>query len=183
MKSIIFQAPSIKAILRGDKRMTRRILKAIPERKKILTGDTLVVREKWAAGIGFNDVMPRDLPPYAHIYYAANTEKDWEIQSDGGIVGRWRSPRYMPYSLSRLTLKIMDVDLQELQIISAEDMVKEGIIRKPNNDDGRYTIEGFEFDYADPVDAFKDFWDSVNGKGSWEKNPVVWVITFELVQR
>jgi hypothetical protein len=182
MKSIIFGSPSIKAILRGNKTMTRRIVSTERYNKKIVPGDILVVRESWAAGNQFNKVKPRDLPPYAHIYYAANTDKDWEMQSNGGIIGRWRSPRYMPYAISRITLNVIDVRLEELQVISNRDMALEGVIPQPLGSGTYYTIEGTDISHSMPVYSFIEFWTSINGKGSWEKNPVVQVISFEVIE-
>jgi hypothetical protein len=182
MKSIIFGSPSIKAILRGNKTMTRRIVATERRNKKIVKGDTLIVRESWAAGVRFNDVLPRDLPPYAHIYYAANTDKDWEMQSDGGIIGRWRSPRYMPYAISRITLNVTDVRIEELQAISNGDMAREGVIPQPSGESTYYTVEGTSINRIMPVYAFIEFWNSINGEGSWEKNPAVRVISFDVSQ-
>ncbi|HOA23446.1 MAG TPA: hypothetical protein PK801_00170 [Aggregatilineales bacterium] len=33
-----------------------------------------------------------------------------------------------------------------------------------------------------PLEAFRRVWEDVHGKGAWEKNPEVWVLSFELVE-
>jgi uncharacterized protein YhfF len=74
----------------------------------------------------------------------------------------------MPRTRSRLTLRITDVRVERVQDISEEDALAEG--------------EGFEDGY--PQQDFAEMWDSFNAKSgySWESNPWVWVIEFEVIK-
>lgn len=59
-----------------------------------------------------------------------------------------------------LRIRITDIRQERLQAISEADACAEG-------------VEG--------VEAYRALWERINGAGSWEKNPLVWVLTFERV--
>jgi hypothetical protein len=66
------------------------------------------------------------------------------------------------------------------------DALAEGIHRI-HHGDGAYYFHAFHSDpnpedWSDPVDAYKELWESINGAGSWALNPWVWVIEFRRVQ-
>lgn len=90
--------------------------------------------------------------------------------------GRWRPSIHMPRWASRITLEITDVRVQRLQEISEADAMAEGI--------GRY--DNGTFGLNDPgacmgttaVVAYMRLWESINGPGSWEASPWVWVLAF-----
>jgi hypothetical protein len=69
----------------------------------------------------------------------------------------------MPRVASRILLRVVDVRLERLQDISAGDAVAEGILPT--------TVH-------DPVLAYRGVWESINGEGSWDANPLVWVVEF-----
>jgi hypothetical protein len=76
-----------------------------------------------------------------------------------------RRARFMPRRASRITIEITNVRVERLQNISEEDARSEGI---PNREYCRF-----------PVDSYRELWGNINGVGSWEANPWVWVIEFK----
>lgn len=83
---------------------------------------------------------------------------------------KWKHSVHMPRWASRLTLRITSVRVERLKDISEDDCEAEG-------------YEFIPFGYQPEPDAhgwFRHLWDSINGKGSWNANPWVWVIEFEV---
>lgn len=92
-----------------------------------------------------------------------------EAAGMGALYGGWKSPRFMPKAAARLWLEVTEVRLARIQEISRGDCMAEGC-PFPNMQD------------ADPRGWFRDLWESINGPGSWEDNPWVWVIEFRRVK-
>lgn len=84
---------------------------------------------------------------------------------------RWRPSIVMPRWASRITLEVTDVRVERLQDISEGDVWAEGAIESGEFEEG-YSAVGF----------FRELWESINGEGSWDANPWVWVIDFEEVK-
>jgi len=74
---------------------------------------------------------------------------------------------YMPRWASRITLEIADIRIERLNDISEEDAHSEGVLQVAS-----------DFCCA----HFRELWEKINGKGSWDLNPWVWVIEFRRVQ-
>lgn len=81
------------------------------------------------------------------------------------LVSKWKPSIFMPRNLSRITLEITNVRVERLQDISEADAISEGVV--PG---GRFPMCA--------RGVYADLWDSINGEGSWDKNPWVWVIEF-----
>lgn len=86
-------------------------------------------------------------------------------------------PPNMPRWASRITLEITKVRVERLQDISEEDAKAEGV-HGP-------MVELSGIPYAEPLPKrwnarleFRRLWDSLHGKGAWEKNPWAWVVEF-----
>lgn len=105
---------------------------------------------------------------------ACDEEGNYSWDDSGSNPIRWRPSIFMPRWASRITLEITDVRVERLQDISEEDARAEG---------------------ADPISeevssnpliryraAFHSLWSSINGIGSWQSNPWVWVISFKVVK-
>lgn len=78
--------------------------------------------------------------------------------------------------MSRITLEITNVRVERLNDISEEDARAEGCqggLQPYPDDDPTRPIE--------PQQEFKELWQSIHGKGSWESNPWVWVIEFKVL--
>ena len=84
---------------------------------------------------------------------------------------RWRSPIHMPRWASRLTLRLADVRVNQVQDISEDDARAEGF------DHGQ---DGYNYRLA----LFGRTWDTINAKHGygWDSNPWVWALTFDVLR-
>jgi hypothetical protein len=139
-------------------------------------GDTLWLRETW----GIVDLWLRperavsefnaDGEVAAYIgkipgTYDISTLKEHLVyRADNDRPFFWRPSIHMPRWASRITLRITDVRVEQVQHISSEDARAEGSYLATDPDDER---------------GFVNLWDSINAKGySWATNPFVWAISF-----
>lgn len=93
----------------------------------------------------------------------------------------WKPSIHLRRSDSRLTLEITKVRVQRLQDIGkdgrkAADVIAEGIPQAAIDRER----EWFHPDDS-PAIAYSRLWESINGKGSWEKNPYVWCLSFRRI--
>lgn len=136
-------------------------------------GDRLWVRETWA----------RDSEDGALFYRAdvgrSGDADDWERNRlDGAPNYRWRPSIHMPRAASRITLEITGVRVERLQDISEADARAEG---SPPSHPSIDAISQ-EFGFCDfPRSWYAQLWDQINGAGSWNANPWVWVVEFRRV--
>lgn len=138
-------------------------------------GDRLWVCEAWGL---IEDGMQ------SPICYRADLSAQWrsdpKLESERRTEGldaefvmpkKWRPSTHMPRWASRLILEITDVRVERLQDITPEDAVREGI--------ESYAMDSRLTGYW--TTAFARLWDEINGPGSWELNPWVWVVSFRRV--
>ena len=78
----------------------------------------------------------------------------------------------MPRTASRLTLELIDVRVERLQDISEEDAIAEGV------EIGR--LDQVIFGGPPGIANYQLLWESINGHGSWDANPWVWVLSFRV---
>jgi len=125
-------------------------------------GDNLWVKENW--NINDNKV----------VIYAA----DYIDRCVGWSYMKWKPSIHMSKRACRLMLKVKNIRVERLQDITEEDAMCEGVTpKKPLN------ISHWKGEYHF---GFYTIWISINGKydtdgiESWNKNPWVWVIRFEI---
>lgn len=188
-RPILFNSAMVCAILDGRKTQTRRIAKPQPdlltsdgrpawstERGAMCqhghTGDRLWVRETFADE---GARMCRE-----DCYYRADGECD--LQG-----GRWTPSIHMPRWASRITLEITGLRVERLKDITEQDALAEGVDQSSLWVPGprgtlippeKKTLTG---SHPTARHAFSCLWESINGSGSWEQNPWVWVIEFKIV--
>lgn len=108
-----------------------------------------------------------------------------------GVKTRHRKLRpsiHMHRWASRILLEITYIRVERLQDISEEDAKAEGI--EPHYAGWMpYNTMFYESDGITPANYFKDprhsylqLWESINGAGSWDANPWVWVISFKRIE-
>lgn len=200
---ILFSTPMVQAILEGRKTMTRRIVKPQPNAiapfeygmpteayygdwphsgyaKELKCpygqpGDHLWVRETFQHTKILN-INPED-KNYGYVYKADG--QPWE-DYEGWT---WKPSIFMPREASRIDLLIKSIRVERLQDISDKDAINEGIEVIHESD---YTVYKnyllkVKLGSVNPIKSFRTLWQSINGPGSWEANPWVWVIEFERV--
>jgi len=110
------------------------------------------------------------------------------------VSGKWKPNHHIPHIISRIKLEITEIRVQRLQEITEADALNEGISGKGMSHDwvqDEGYMEGRNFSglptngYARKwyIRQFAKIWNSINAKRgySWETNPWVWAITFEMV--
>ena len=205
-RPILFSAPMVRAILDGSKTQTRRVVK--PRKDATfgcllrpnelagevnagnfenshygLPGDRLWVRETWQGPLvdDFESFVanPDKFQNPEFCEYAADGRPAPEfITVDDEIVQRWRPSVHMPRWASRILLEVTGVRVEKLRDISESDAKAEGA-RSADPATGRECI-------LDPSMGsyrlhYRDIWESINGPGSWDVNPRVWVIEFKAI--
>lgn len=196
----------IRAILDGSKTQTRRVMKPqptgqlysvnggpewtypdprdpdVPDWGRVrhcpygAIGDRLWVRETWhslpleaferAFSAGKLATISADFK--TAVFYAADAETGFPA----------RPSIHMPRWASRITLEIVNVQVQRLQDITEEDAEAEGITAWAAAYCSRRTEDEL---YARAY--FELAWNSINGKRyPWSSNPWVWCITFRRIK-
>lgn len=171
-------------------------------------GDRLWVRERWQTAANLDGSNATQIAekckdagwstPWAPIRYGDGATDNSDVVRDfgGGEWGRKRQGFFMPRWASRITLEVTSVRVERLNEISEDDAKAEGLsaITKDNGRTWKYGIpdrdglpgsDDVGWDWpdwdVDPRRAYRTLWESINGPGSWELNPFVWVIDFKRV--
>jgi hypothetical protein len=138
-------------------------------------GDRLWVREAWRTVKEADDTPPRDMDAAYRLWYEADAHADHHGHQLG--YGKLRPGMFMPRWASRITLEVTGVRVERLQDISEADAIAEGA---PSADlaSGRECIFPHQGTHRW---GFRLLWESINGPGSWDANPWVWVVEFKRV--
>lgn len=205
-RPILFSGPMVRALLDGTKTQTRRILKSncqeIGERDDGSPwpwsehpdtsadhwhacpygqpGDRLWVRETFLDTFG-TGVEHRDqggnLQRYAFAADCLPGSYGDEARKAYGL--KWKPSIHMPRAASRILLEITGVRVERLQAIGEADARAEGVTIED-----RHTVGYCTGEFLPPsIRAYRDLWESINGAGSWDANPWVWVVEFRRVER
>lgn len=207
-RPILFSAPMVRAILAGTKTQTRRVVKPQPPRGTYqvstwhhpdprphffawqeLPHETVMIADDWAHPCPYGQPGDRlwvretfakiagQTQPWIETDYRATYTHGNRLGDTLGIKKRWTPAIYMPRAASRITLEVTRVRVERLQDISEADAIAEGLTQK----NGLFATDG-EAWQIDPRKAYRDLWESINGPGSWEANPWVWVIELKRLE-
>jgi hypothetical protein len=139
-------------------------------------GDLLWVRENCYFGKGYDGVPPREIPQFVKFGYAADGPKpDW--------AGKTRPSIHMPRWVSRISLKLLSVNVERVQDITEVaarlEGVKRGIFLMGTNTEKAEF--GLELNYHGSYrDGFRFTICKLNGLEIWDHNYWVWVLKFKL---
>jgi hypothetical protein len=173
----------VQAILEGRKTQTRRIIKdellqnSTPDDDlefllltiiyKYKVGDVLWVRETFRA-------IDQEVGSPRFEYKATEVIN---------LIDKWKPSLFMPKQACRIFLKMKSIRVERLQDISEEDAKAEGVdfVEGIN---GNLYFNYLKKEYGgNERFSFMTLWESINGDGSWNKNPFVWVYEFERIEK
>ena len=97
----------------------------------------------------------------------------------------WNNKMFVRADIMPHQIRIASIKVEQLQDISDEDCMKEGVIEyAPCCECGSelYAFDGADDVWHTPREAFAALIDKVSGKGTWEKNPWVFAYSFVLIK-
>lgn len=201
MKKIMFSTEYglQQAVLSGQKTQTRRVVRLPRDMQRgDLWHPEMGIDERGRVHFTFDciDGKQRDLyPSYqpGEVVAIAQAYKEIVLTDPIFFEGMrreagWNNKMFVEAKYMPHRIRITDIGIEPLQDISDEDCRREGI--RPFGMDAVYTcytFDGWRNGKADvccesPRTAFKALIDKTSGHGTWQKNPWVYVYTFELVR-
>lgn len=115
----------------------------------------------------------------AYLFEAPEGWKRKQRAAGGATPSWWKRPAiFMPRAASRITLEVTGVRVERLHEISDADALAEGV--EPFTGDAAGAAHAL-VNGSVHCDRYARLWESINGAGSWEANPWVWVIEFRRV--
>lgn len=163
-KPILFKTEMIRAIISGNKRMTRRVIKPQPKLHRDITQITNIVG-------GLSDGEGIDHKPRYQVGDRLWVKEAWAYGAKGqrpdGII--YKAEKY-----ARIWLEVTGIRVERVQDINYQDIVDEGWDSRSSSP---FTDRSAG---EDASDWYRNLWDSINGKKHpWESNPWCWVISFK----
>ena len=169
-------------------------------------GEVVYVKEAWATEKVFDNTPPCDISHDAYISFKMTPEYNKHINS---LLGRWRSPLFMPAWAARYFIQILSNDPERLQEITEEDAVKEGLKadaieiwwqgyrdwegellhqQATGENPPDWMIEPHKMKDMPHMrrsarDKFINLWDSINKNQMWDTNSWVWRYSFIKVDK
>ncbi|OCH60893.1 hypothetical protein A6D98_09850 [Aliivibrio fischeri] len=146
-------------------------------------GDLIYVRETFCMGRIYDYDSGHPASDYLYVEQCAVDEHviykqyclDENIEIDEV---KWKASIHMPKELSRITLKVTDVRIEQVQDITEEQAISEGM--PTNKECQKIAIDSGLGWYQKPVTWFKSLWNGLYN--NWDDNPYVWVIEFEVIK-
>lgn len=186
------------AVISGRKTVTRRIVDPQGKYEKLRWWQPCLEFEECLYGYteneGWEVIEPRynvgEIVAVAQRYdsflHPNNGVIEHDYQTTALASKGWDNKMFVKADLMPHQIQIRDLRIERLQDIS-DDYFKEGITFLVSADDGRiqwgYADEHLRYYMFDsPREAFASLIDKVSGRGTWDRNPFVWRIEFQLVK-
>lgn len=186
------------AVISGRKTVTRRIIDPQGKYEELRWWQPCIEFEECMYGYteneGWEVIEPRynvgEIVAVAQRYdsflHPNNGVIEHDYQTTALASKGWDNKMFVKADLMPHQIQIRDIRIERLQDIS-DDYFKEGITFLVSADDGRiqwgYADEHLRYYMFDsPREAFASLINKVSGRGTWDRNPFVWRIEFELVK-
>ena len=146
---------------------------------KYQPGDILWVRETWG-----HIAHPNYNQGGYDEWFVYKASKQGELPEDF----KWRPSIHMPREAARIFLKVTNIRVEKVQDITEDDVIAEGMNAGICQNCGKNSYPepcGCENPQPEYIGAFAYLWNIINKKRGygWSKNPWVWVIEFERVEK
>ena len=206
MKPILFNNEMVRAILAGQKKVTRRVMKDVPcflaqdiggklyveddfgneypaeDRCQYKVGDILYVRETFAKDSG------------RYMYKANYSDTEKFYMNGREVQMKWTPSIHMPKEAARLFLKVTAVHVELLQDITNAGAIDEGMLGYEGwqSDEYKQAVAKAAADQSKPPlgmsprERFAFLWESITKDPAvygWDANPWVYVIEFERIEK
>ena len=205
-RPILMSAPMVRALLQKQKTQTRRVMKSQPY---TLEAEGFGYATKAGGFVSLVSEHCLNECPYGKpgnrlwvketFHWSLKLDAIYKTCIDPGLeqlidfyrikqCKKWVPSIFMPRWASRITLEITEVRVQRLQKISWEDCIAEGIVgtdasavitqrMSTSEQEGLLGAGWSEYLRA----AYRSLWEQLNGAGSWDANPWVWAISFNVL--
>ncbi len=187
-KPLILSGPMMVAHLDGAKTMTRRVIKNLDLISHVEDG---VPRYEDEYGDSYDTAKVAPIQPGDFIWWKEKLRRDgitknciYDADYQKVKEARWYWKNrvlpsiFMPKFACRAMAEVTGVRAQQIQSISPEDAIAEGVEREDTEFGRLYYHHNPAHWSKNPEDAFEDLWDSLHGPGAWERNDWVWIYTF-----
>ena len=203
MKPILFNTEMVQAILDGRKRVTRRVIKGLPQDAKRIGWLTDSGNDK-SYGVAIFEINDnrKDFKVPCLVGDILYVRETWQKSPAGtylyktdnngnlsnGHVYKWKPSIHMPKGAARLFLRITDVRVERLQDITTDQAIKEGAWTMENACPFSIKHVLHETARTHAIAAFAYLWDTLIKKSElsiygWDANPSVWVYEFEIISK
>lgn len=122
------------------------------------------------------------------VDFRADLREKWERLGDQiGTPTKWVPSIHMRREYSRILLEITSIRVERLNACSESDAAAEGVKRAQRAISSAEAVPCFwdylrdRPEYRNARDSYASLWESINGAGSWDANPWVWVVEFKWV--
>lgn len=176
------------AVIAGTKTMTRRI---VPE--------STLRMAKMEVDIHGGDLLERIKDHFLYMWrdevaiaQAYNTLRwpsvpgiDWNAIVDEVTHAKgWKNKMFVKAKYMPHRIRITGIRVERLQDISDEDCMKEGLLAGEQEPRmyGFRLPKGTVLSFLTPREAFAALIDRISGRGTWQRNPWVFVYSFELIR-
>lgn len=210
-RPILFSAPMVRAILDGQKTMTRRVVNPQPDEHHwsnspgyAFSARTYETTEGLSARFQHHLNGVGEEPLWVRSPYGKTGDRLWVRETlyecvDNNDIPRFaadgpppttdrrhykkRPSIFMPRSACRINLEITSVKVERLNQINNKDILREGIRSESCNICPHTGGSGCDSCFS-IIKPFRELWNSINGKTagkSWDDNPYVWAVAFKRV--
>lgn len=116
--------------------------------------------------------------------YKSSYHPDWMKYAKEKYGYKWIPSLHMPLRACRYFLEVKSVRVERLQDITEDDAIAEGVERNTAAlPDQMMVYKSYiTGNYSNfPYTSFATLWQKINGRESWDANPWVWVVEFEVI--
>lgn len=146
-------------------------------------GDILWLRETYF-NTGSNEYLNKETNlPYCYQADVKDSDASFVKEKMAEYGWKYKPCIHMPKEACRIFLLLKEVKVERLHYITEEEAKAEGVqFYGANGDKENWRYYGFDLLKAHSAKkSFESLWQSINEADSWQQNPFVWVLKYEVL--